>query len=173
MAIIQTKREYCACRNDYIYEYLCDTENDVSDLPACCTGSTALVCSTGNVYIVNASGEWVLFGKEEGGSMAQQQPLYEHSIKYSNNGAYVYFMIYNNSPTQITQFSMLFDRIQEVSSYNKYYRVPATGVFDGYPVIDLAISEDWVCVDVVENGDTSEYDLNESATLTDQVTQIF
>lgn len=62
MAIRQTNRKYCESQDDYTYEYLCDTEEDVSNLPTCCTGSTALVCDTGNVYIVNASGQWVKFG---------------------------------------------------------------------------------------------------------------
>lgn len=62
MAIVQTKREYCECQEDYTYEYLCDTEEDIADLPTCCPQSTALVCSTGDVYVVNASGKWVKFG---------------------------------------------------------------------------------------------------------------
>lgn len=39
-----------------------DTEADVASLPKCITGSEALVVSTGNVYVVNASGEWTLLG---------------------------------------------------------------------------------------------------------------
>ena len=46
----------------YQCEYILDTEDDVANLPKCGTGSTALVVATGNVYIVNASGEWKLFG---------------------------------------------------------------------------------------------------------------
>ena len=33
---------------------------DVASLPPCCTGSSALVVDTGEVYMVNASGVWAL-----------------------------------------------------------------------------------------------------------------
>jgi hypothetical protein len=45
-------------------EIICDTEADVSSLPDSAPGSMALVVSTGNVYMVNASGEWKKFGGE-------------------------------------------------------------------------------------------------------------
>lgn len=44
--------------------FYCDTETDVVSLPKATTGSEAIVVSTGNLYIVNASGDWVLFGGE-------------------------------------------------------------------------------------------------------------
>ena len=47
-----------------VKEYICDTDADVADLPQSCPGSTALVCSSGKVYIVNASSNWVEFGGE-------------------------------------------------------------------------------------------------------------
>ena len=47
-----------------VFEFIADTETDVSSLPQCKPSSTALVCATGNVYIVNASGQWVKFGGE-------------------------------------------------------------------------------------------------------------
>lgn len=62
MAIKQTNREYCPSQNDYVCEYVVDTATDIANLPSCCTKSTALVASTGEVYIVNASGRWVKFG---------------------------------------------------------------------------------------------------------------
>lgn len=43
-------------------EFVCDTEADIAKLPSCGCGCTALVIATGNVYIVNASGQWVKFG---------------------------------------------------------------------------------------------------------------
>lgn len=43
-------------------EYICDTEADVANLPKCCPGSTAVVVATGNLYVVNASYQWVKFG---------------------------------------------------------------------------------------------------------------
>lgn len=62
MAIKQTNREYCPSQNDYVCEYIVDTVAEITSLPTCCTGSTALVVSTGDVYIVNASGAWAKFG---------------------------------------------------------------------------------------------------------------
>lgn len=54
--------------NDCIYgdlsrrEIVCDSASDVASLPASTTGSTAVVCDSGDIYVVNASGEWVKFG---------------------------------------------------------------------------------------------------------------
>lgn len=62
MAIKLTDTAYCAYQKGNVCEYVCDTPEDVASLPKCCTKSTALVVSTGDVYVVNASGEWVLFG---------------------------------------------------------------------------------------------------------------
>lgn len=45
-------------------EYICDTDADFKDLPKRNPGDTAVSAATGNVYVVNASGEWVLFGCE-------------------------------------------------------------------------------------------------------------
>lgn len=49
-----------------VCEFVCDTVADVAKLqtdhPNCCTGSTALVIQTGDVYMVNTSGTWVKFG---------------------------------------------------------------------------------------------------------------
>lgn len=47
-----------------VKEFILDAEADVATLPECVPGSTALVCASGNVYIVNASGQWVKFGGE-------------------------------------------------------------------------------------------------------------
>ena len=62
MAIKKINQEYCICLNDYKQDFIVDTEADVSALPQCCTGSTALVAQSGTAYIVNASGDWVVFG---------------------------------------------------------------------------------------------------------------
>lgn len=45
-------------------EFICDARADISSLPKCASGSTALVVATGDVFIVNASGQWVEFGAE-------------------------------------------------------------------------------------------------------------
>lgn len=62
MAYKMVKREWCVCLKDYTKDFIVDTEAEIADLPACCTGSSALVAESGAVYIVNASGDWVLFG---------------------------------------------------------------------------------------------------------------
>ena len=62
MAYKLINEEYCACVDAQRKELLCDTDADFSDLPKCCTGSTAVSVATGNVQVVNASGEWVKFG---------------------------------------------------------------------------------------------------------------
>lgn len=64
MAIKQIGRDWCPGDKNYSEQFVLDTEDDVKALPMCCAGSTALVCSTGNVYIVNASGQWVKFAWE-------------------------------------------------------------------------------------------------------------
>ena len=64
MAVKLINREWNEHINSYQHEYICDTEDDVATLPTCCSSSSALVVSTGNVYVVNASGEWVAFGGE-------------------------------------------------------------------------------------------------------------
>lgn len=51
------------CDNDIPKEFICDTVADVANLPKCCAGSTALVVEGGKIYMVNASGEWKLFGE--------------------------------------------------------------------------------------------------------------
>lgn len=55
-------REWCACVNDYRCEYVVDTDADFDSLPTCATGSTALSVQSGTVKMVNASGEWAVFG---------------------------------------------------------------------------------------------------------------
>jgi hypothetical protein len=54
--------EYCKTLNEYVYEYIVDTEADVATLPQCATGSSALVVESGVVYVVNACGEWAVLG---------------------------------------------------------------------------------------------------------------
>lgn len=48
--------------SDQVREILCDTDADFATLPKCCPGSTAVSVASKNVYMVNASGRWVLFG---------------------------------------------------------------------------------------------------------------
>ena len=62
MAIVVMKRKGGPIVPGYQCECIADTEADVDNLPKCSAGSTALVVSTGNLYMVNASGEWKLFG---------------------------------------------------------------------------------------------------------------
>lgn len=62
MAFKLVKREYVCYLNKYQCDYIVDTDADIADLPEGCTGSSALVVESGSVYMVNASGDWVLFG---------------------------------------------------------------------------------------------------------------
>lgn len=59
MAIKLVSSEYCPCQDKNVHRYIMDAASDVASLPACCTGSTAVVATKDDVmYIVNASGEW-------------------------------------------------------------------------------------------------------------------
>lgn len=46
-------------------EYIIDSVDDIATLPPSHPGSTAICPLAGVVYMVNASGEWVEFGKGE------------------------------------------------------------------------------------------------------------
>ena len=48
----------------FIRDFICDTEDDVDDLPECFPKSTALIADGAKVRIVNASGNWVPFVKK-------------------------------------------------------------------------------------------------------------
>ena len=56
----------------YVAKFVCDTEADIATLPTeknkVYPGSTAVVASSGNLYILNASREWVLFKSNAGGN---------------------------------------------------------------------------------------------------------
>lgn len=62
MAIKVVDKKWCAYTEDYVFEYLCDTDNDFANLPQCPAGSQALSVATGTIKVVNASGQWVTFG---------------------------------------------------------------------------------------------------------------
>lgn len=62
MAIKLIDREFCPYSGQTKDEYICDTDADFASLPTACTGSTAVSIATGNVRIVNTSGNWVAFG---------------------------------------------------------------------------------------------------------------
>ena len=62
MAYKLISRDYCAHVDDYRHEYICDSNKDFENLPKCCPGSTA-ICPSGDIYMVNASGEWMPFGE--------------------------------------------------------------------------------------------------------------
>lgn len=40
-------------------ELVCDTPEDLENLPACSMGSTCMVISTAEVYMLNSNKEWV------------------------------------------------------------------------------------------------------------------
>ncbi len=69
MAIKEVKRYWESCQLDYVKEFLCHTEKDVEQLPACCVGSKAYVNETGNWYACGKDQVWKLEQEatEEGG----------------------------------------------------------------------------------------------------------
>lgn len=62
MAYKLTEIKPCYAMKDAQKTYVCDTEEDVGNLPKCAAGSMAMIADTGKIYMVNASGEWVNFG---------------------------------------------------------------------------------------------------------------
>lgn len=61
MAIKMTEQEWCPILGGYRCSFVMDSDSDASKLPDCCPGSTAVVASSGgNIYMVNASGEWAV-----------------------------------------------------------------------------------------------------------------
>ena len=66
MAIKLINEQYCPAEDKNICTFICDTAADAPNLqaeyPNCCCGSSALVIDTGDVYMVNTSGKWVVFG---------------------------------------------------------------------------------------------------------------
>lgn len=48
-------------------EYIIDSSSDVVNLPITCGwGSTAICISSGDVYVLNSSKNWVLLGSDNG-----------------------------------------------------------------------------------------------------------
>ena len=62
MAYKLVNKEWSPFLDEYTHEYIVDTESDIATLPDCAVGSSALVVASATVYMVNASGEWVVFG---------------------------------------------------------------------------------------------------------------
>lgn len=50
--ILSTNKDF------HIYEYMIDSEADLSDIPFTVEGSVALAADTGDVYILNTQKEW-------------------------------------------------------------------------------------------------------------------
>lgn len=62
MAIELVNKKWCPCLDDYQREFIADAESDVASLHKSSAGSSALVVESGNIYVVNASGDWAVFG---------------------------------------------------------------------------------------------------------------
>ena len=62
MAFKMIDSTYCPYIADYRCKFVCDEDSDIASLPACCTGSVAVVANGGKAYMVNASGAWVESG---------------------------------------------------------------------------------------------------------------
>lgn len=54
--------DWCVELDAYTKDFICDTEDDVANLPQCTTGSSAIVITSGTMYIVNTNGAWQKFG---------------------------------------------------------------------------------------------------------------
>jgi hypothetical protein len=53
---------FCPCINDFVREYIADTDADLENLPKSGTGSTGVSLESGKVKAVNTQGDWVNFG---------------------------------------------------------------------------------------------------------------
>lgn len=42
-----------------VKEFVCDTIDDLNELPECSMGSTAFIIADSEVYMINSSKEWV------------------------------------------------------------------------------------------------------------------
>lgn len=42
-----------------VCEYACDSPDDIKELPSCEMGSTCIIISTGELYMMNSNNEWV------------------------------------------------------------------------------------------------------------------
>lgn len=62
MAIKHINRQQDYKLGNYRDLFILDSEADVGSLPDCTPGSAAVIAEGGKTYIVNASGEWVVFG---------------------------------------------------------------------------------------------------------------
>lgn len=60
MAYKCIKSEWKNASQDYECEFICDSEDDIQNLPQCSAGSIAIVVASGMpTYMMNASGQWV------------------------------------------------------------------------------------------------------------------
>ena len=69
-----------------LQDFICDTPADIKDLPSngCAPGSTASVISTGDEYIMNSKGEWILKksgGSSGGGSGRDGESAYDIAVR--------------------------------------------------------------------------------------------
>lgn len=60
MAYKKIKEKAYLQTEEYVCDFICDTEDDIANLPDCVAGSIAIVAQEGMpIYMRNASGEWV------------------------------------------------------------------------------------------------------------------
>lgn len=64
MAIKKISREWIPEYGAYREKFIADTEADIAALPKSDTGSVAVVIENGDIYVVNAAGEWAEFDAE-------------------------------------------------------------------------------------------------------------
>ena len=62
MAYKMVNKDWCDTQLMTRVDFIMDTDADAKDLPESCTGSMALSVESGKMFMVNASGNWVVFG---------------------------------------------------------------------------------------------------------------
>lgn len=63
--------------------YVCDYESDVANLPTKkSAGSIATVVATGNIYVLNSYGQWILQPKTSSGSSDNTTTPTDTTIRY-------------------------------------------------------------------------------------------
>lgn len=65
MAFIFTEKRWSFGTASYQYDYILDTDADAENLPSARPGSTAFSVDSGNLFMVNASGQWRQVGGGE------------------------------------------------------------------------------------------------------------
>lgn len=86
MALKLVSSEYCPCTDENVAQYILDSASDAANLPESCTGSTAMVAADGGeMYMVNASGEWKELASGGGGSSGGGAEVKTCNVRFVSN----------------------------------------------------------------------------------------